>query len=74
MTTAQAIAHKVEMLSEEARREVLDFAEFIAAKSGAAGSGKNHESWYDLSISSAMRDMHDEPALYGERDLKESFH
>ena len=40
MTTAQAIVQQLAALPEDAQREVLDFVEFIKARTIGQGAGK----------------------------------
>jgi len=56
-----------------ARREVLDFAEFLAARTQEQEARAEETQWSDLSLNSAMRGMEDEPEIYTRADLKESF-
>ena len=59
MTTAQAIARHIEALQEVAQREVLDFVEFLEAKTEPAILRGREEAWSSLSLASAMRGIED---------------
>ncbi len=72
MTTAQAIAQRVQALPEAAQREVLSFVEFLHARTEAAAR-EGDTAWSEFSLASAMRGIEDEPSPYTAADLKESF-
>ncbi len=68
MSLTQRIVRKLEKMPEAIQSEVLDFIDFIDSRKGADSD------WKDLSISSAMRGMENEPSPeYTARDLKEKF-
>ncbi|MDY0168472.1 MAG: DUF2281 domain-containing protein [Thermoguttaceae bacterium] len=73
MTTSQAISQRVQALPEAAQREVLDFVEFLHARTEAAAASEADTAWPDFSLASAMRGMEDEASPYTAADLKESF-
>lgn len=73
MTTAQAIAEHVGALPETARREVLDFVEFLESRAKPRVVRESDAAWSTFSLSSAMRGMEDEPSPYTTADMKESF-
>jgi hypothetical protein len=73
MTTEQALIERLQTLPESARREVLDFAEFLAMRIEAASARAEDVSWSDGGLASALRDMDDEPDIYTRADLTESF-
>lgn len=73
MTTEEAIIERIRRLPDEARQEVLDFADFLHARLEQAALDKEHAEWSELSLESALRDMADEPDLYEETDLRERF-
>lgn len=73
MTTEEAIVKRLKSLPAAARREVLDFAEFLAARMDFQAPREEEAQWTDLSLESAMRGMDDEPEIYARADLKESF-
>lgn len=68
MGLEEIIIQKVNNLPETEKAEVLDFIEYLKKK-----AGKKEKKWSDFSLSSAMRGMEDEPALYSIEDLQESF-
>lgn len=71
----------LENLPPERRAEVLDFAQFLAARHKAGQSGQlpsdavrsewSSAEFSRLALSQAMRGMEDDPVSYDERDLKE---
>ncbi|MES0488977.1 MAG: hypothetical protein ABUK01_03235 [Leptospirales bacterium] len=56
-------------LPEGKQLEVLDFVEYLKLKT----EKEENREWTDLSISSAMHGMADEPSPYSIQDLKETF-
>jgi hypothetical protein len=73
MTTEQAIIERIQTLPESARREVLDFMEFLAIRIEAQSAREEDVSWSDGGLASALRDMENEPDIYTRADLTESF-
>ena len=73
MTTEEAIIERLKSLPDMARREVLDFAEFLAARTQGHETRAEETQWSDLSLNSAMRGMEDEPEIYTRADLMKSF-
>ena len=73
MTTVQVIAQHIEALPEDARREVLDFMEFLEYKAKPSVKHEGDEAWSPFSLASAMRGMEDEFSPYTTADLKEAF-
>jgi hypothetical protein len=73
MTTAQAIAERLQELPEVAQREVLHFVEFLRSRSPSRAARDEEAAWSTLSLKAAMRGMEDEPSPYTSADLKESF-
>jgi len=73
VTTPQTIAQRVEALPEAAQQEVLDFVEFLYSRAAAASTQEDETTWFDFSLTSAMRGMEDEASPYSAADLKESF-
>ena len=69
MGLGELIIKKVNNLPETDKAEVLDFIEYLKNKAAK----KERKKWTDFSLSSAMRGMEDEPALYSIEDLQESF-
>ena len=79
MPVSERINERVRQLPEDAQAEVLDFVEFLLAKSeretAEQESARQEErAWSHFSLSSAMRGMEDEDGPdYSEDDLKERF-
>lgn len=64
----------VNALSPPAQQEVLDFVEFLEAKSIANPDVRqDDESWAALSLATAMRGMETEETPYSAADIKERF-
>ena len=68
MTVTDKIMQHIQSLPESLQAEVLDFVEYLEAK-----TGKGEADWTAFSLSSAMRGMEEEQMLYIANDLKESF-
>ncbi len=68
MTVTEQIIERVKALPEAVQAEVLDFVEFLEAKTD---NGRDF-SWSHFSLSQAMRGMESEPALYSLDDVKDS--
>jgi hypothetical protein len=66
MTTSERIQQQVERLPEALQQKVLRFAESLQ------GDQVDVE-WRNISLSTAMRGMDEEDAIYSESDLKEKF-
>jgi hypothetical protein len=61
----------VRRLPADLQAEVLDFAEYLAEKSG---TGRSDDDWSRVSLEAALRGMEDEPVPdYSVEDLKEVF-
>jgi hypothetical protein len=73
MTTAEAIVLSLEPLPEAAKREVLDFVEFIKVRRSQETPPDEEATWSDFSLASAMCGMGDEDSPYSVADLKEVF-
>ena len=73
MTTAQAITQHIKALPEDARREVLDFVEFLELRAKPGARREDDATWSSFSLTSAMRGMENEPSQYTNADLKEAF-
>jgi len=69
MNLSEKIIKELNELPEIKKREVLDFVEYLKLKT----EKEENNTWSNLSISAAMRDMMDEPPLYSMQDLKETF-
>ena len=69
MSTAERIIQELSGLRPERQSEVLDFIEFVKEK-----EKKIEENlFFESSLSSAMRGMEDEDAIYSEADINEKF-
>ena len=73
MTTTETILRCLEPLPDSAKREVLDFVEFLRARRGGAKTREEDAAWAEFSLASAMHGMEDEDSPYSLADLKESF-
>lgn len=75
MTTVQAITRHVHALPEEARREVLDFIEFLESRIRMSSDVAKDDTavWSIFSLTAAMAGMENESTPYTIADLKESF-
>ena len=73
MTTADQISQQLQTLPEPVLREVLDFVEFLKSRDKLPKDHEEDAMWTDLSLTSAMRGMEDEEALYTRTDIVESF-
>jgi len=69
MSLADKIINNVRALPESKQIEVLDFIEYLRAKTDR----QENTGWSDFSLSSAMRGMENEESPYSLNDLKESF-
>ena len=69
MSTAERIIQKLSGLRPEKQSEVLDFIEFMKEKE----KKKEENLFFESSLSSAMRGMEDEDAIYSEADINEKF-
>ena len=65
----------VEKLSPERQAEVLDFAQFLATRSGTkpAFDDWTREDFSRASMAQALRGMEDDPVAYSISDIKERF-
>ena len=70
MSLAEKINQHVKELPEPLQAEVLDFVEFIEAKSVRNRDAKRE--WSEFSLSSAIRGMEEEGSPYTLKDIKES--
>lgn len=73
MTTTEAIIQRLQTLPETARREILDFVEFLELRQYKSAAREEDIDWSAFSLASAMRDMEDEDTSYTLADLRESF-
>jgi hypothetical protein len=73
MILAEEIVERVQRLPEPLQAEVLDFVEFLLAKSSEESEKQENRRWMEFALQSAFRGMEDEPELYADKDLKERF-
>ncbi len=73
MTTEEAIVERLRMLPPAARREVLDFTDFLITRVVGDTDATERREWSELSLAGALGDMQYEPELYELDDLKERF-
>ena len=66
MTLDEKIQQYVQKLPLSLQEELLDFAQYLLMKA----EQQEKEDWATNSLSSAMRDMEDEPASYSLSDLR----
>lgn len=73
MTPEEAIVERLRMLPPAAKREVLDFADFLISRAEGDADATERREWSELSLAGALSDMQDEPQLYELDDLRERF-
>ncbi len=77
MTVIEKIHQRVRILPEPMQAQVLDFVEFLLAKSEVDLQDDIQDmdnlEWSNLSLTMAMRGMEDEEEPYTVEDLKETF-
>jgi len=66
MSLEEKIIQQVHELPDSKKAEVLDFVEYLKAKT-------EEKEWSGFSLASAMRGMEDEDSLYSLRDIREVF-
>ncbi len=69
MTLDEKIYQYVRKLPYSFQEELFDFIQYLLIKA----ERQEKQDWTVLSLSSAMRDMEDEPALYSTSDIKVVF-
>ena len=69
MTLDEKIQQYAQKLPQSFQEELLDFVQYLLMKA----EQQEKQEWASLSLSSAIRDMEDEPALYSLSDLKVVF-
>lgn len=69
MTLDEKIHQYVQKLPRPFQEELLDFVEYLIMKA----EQRERRDWGALSLSSAMRDMEDEPVSYSLSDLRVTF-
>ena len=66
MSVEEKIIRQIHELPDSKKAEVLDFVEYLKAKT-------DEKDWAGFSLSSAMRGIEDEDSLYSLHDIRESF-
>ncbi|MDP3030146.1 MAG: DUF2281 domain-containing protein [Deltaproteobacteria bacterium] len=69
MSLTEKIIENVKALPESKQMEILDFVEYLRAKT----EKEERKEWTDFSLTSAMRGMEEEKSPYSMDDLKEIF-
>jgi len=69
MTLDEKIQRYAQKLPHSFQEELLDFVQYLLTKA----EQQEKQEWASLSLSSAMRDIEDEPVLYSLSDLKVVF-
>lgn len=69
MTLDEKIQQYARKLPHAFQKELLDFVQYLLMKA----EQQEKQNWASLSLSSAMRDMEDEPVLYSLSDLQVIF-
>jgi hypothetical protein len=69
MTLDEKIQNFTQKLPYSYQEEILDFVQYLLQKA----EQEEKQNWTSLSLSSALRDMQDEPGLYSPSDLKVNF-
>ncbi len=69
MTLDEKIYQYARKLPHAFQEELLDFIQYLLMKA----EQQEKRDWASLSLSSAMRDMEDEPALYQTSDIRVTF-
>ena len=74
MATADQVSQQISQLPEAFQKEALDFIEFLTKKAKQENSREEDLEWFNLSVTSAMRDVEDgDGPVYDESDLKEKW-
>jgi len=69
MTLDEKIYRYAQKLPYSLQEELFDFVQYLLIKA----EQQEKQDWTSLSLSSAMRDMEDEPTLYSISDIRVSF-
>lgn len=69
MTLDEKIRQYVQKLPYSFQEELLDFVQYLPMKA----EQQEKQDWASLSLTSAMRDLEDEPTLYSISDIRVSF-
>ncbi len=69
MTLDEKIQKYAQKLPRSFQEELFDFVQYLLMKA----EGQEKQDWTSLSLSSAMRDMEDEPVVYTTSDIRVAF-
>ena len=69
MTLDEKIHRYAQKLPYSFQEELFDFVQYLLVKA----EQQEKQDWASLSLSSAMRDIEDEPALYNISDIRVAF-
>jgi hypothetical protein len=69
MTLDEKIHQYTQKLPLSFQEELFDFVQYLLMKA----EQQEKQDWASLSLTSALRDMEDEPALYNVSDIRVSF-
>ena len=69
MTLDEKIHRYAQKLPYSFQEELFDFVQYLLAKA----EQQEKQDWASLSLTSAMRDIEDEPTLYSISDIRVSF-
>lgn len=69
MTLDEKIHRYIQKLPHSFQEELFDFVQYLLMKA----EQQEKQEWDSLSLSAAMRDMEDEPALYSISDIRMAF-
>jgi hypothetical protein len=69
MALDEKVYHYAQKLPRSLQEELLNFIQYLLVKA----EQQEKQEWSLLSLSSAMRDMKDEPVLYSMADIKVMF-
>ncbi|OQX04745.1 MAG: hypothetical protein BWK76_28355 [Desulfobulbaceae bacterium A2] len=69
MTIDEKIRQYAQKLPPSFQEELLDFVDYLLIKA----ERQEKQDWAALSLSTALRDMDDEPAQYSISDIRETF-
>lgn len=73
------LIERLRALPQDKQIEVFDFVEFLSARSGSAGEGRDtHGDWTDaefsnMAMTQALRGVEDDPVAYTRDDLREKW-
>ena len=65
----EIIFKKIKNLTKISQAEVLDFVDYLSSKKDSM----DDQSWNEMSLNNALKDMEDDPIEYTAKDIKEAF-